>query len=246
MQQNDRDEDVARLSRRALEVAAQEDLFKACEAIESNADAMTVAQVYADAAQRAYREQKSVATMSALAIAGVNYCRRAAAAAERRGDATTRNLKEKAKAIAYNMAANSWPGWGDAGITINRTDLANALHAAAASLRLVEELGLGGNQIGNAHWLIGALHLAAGAHDAAVAAFEKSRAGFAAAGAEEAVLLAEGFRALARKAQPDTRAAGAEETAGVLAALQRKATDDAAVYAGQIETAERILLTGAD
>ena len=51
-------------------------------------------------------------------------------------------LKTKAKVIAYNAAANGWPGWGDDGIVITQSHIEEAFdlakgekHARAMGLR---------------------------------------------------------------------------------------------------------------
>lgn len=238
------EEELARLCNEALKVAADGDVPSACNAIESRSDHHTIAQVYAKASQTAYLECKSVQTMAALSNAGIRYCLDSAEALANEDRESALKMKESAKNIAYNMAANSWPGWGDEGVVIGQADLAAGLQAAAVSLRLVQELELGSSQIGNAHWIIGALHLAAGSMDEAIAAFEMSRAAFLHAKEDDSVLLADGFIALTRKARPETREAGAEETAQVLETMKSKGTEDAAFFAGQIETADLILVSG--
>lgn len=236
-------EALAKLSDEILDLVARDGIFTACSAIESNPDEMTVARVYSTVAQAAYVKCKNVPMMAALATAGIHFCLRTADARTADSEAMAPKLKETAKVIAYNMAANTWPGWGDEGIVINPTDLAAALEAATVSLRLVEELDLGSSQVGNAHWIIGALHLAAGTHDKAIAAFVKSRAAFADTEEKVSILLAEGFIALTKKARRETREIGAKETEKILIALKAVGTEDAGFYAEQIETADRILVS---
>jgi len=238
------EEELARLSSEALEVAAHGDVPSACNTIESCSDQHTIAQIYAKASQTAYSERKSVQIMAALSNAGIRYCLDSAEAFASEDQKSALKMKEVAKIIAYNMATNSWPGWGDEGIVIGQADLAAGLEAAAVSLQLVEELELGSSQIGNAFWIIGALHLAAGSNDKAIAAFEMSRAAFLDAGEDDSILLTDGFIALTRKARPETCKAGAEETAQVLETLKSKGTKDAGFFAGQIETADLILVFG--
>lgn len=238
------EEELARLSSEALEVAAHGDVSSACNAIESCSDQHTIAQLYARASQAAYLERKSVQIMAALTNAGVRYCLDSAEALASEDHKSALKMKEVAKTIAYNMATNSWPGWGDEGIVIGQADLAAGLEAAVISLQLVEELELGSSQVGNAHWIIGALQLAAGSNEEAITAFEMSRAAFLDAEEDNSVLLADGFIALTRKAQSETWKVGTEETAQVLETLKSKGTEDASFFAGQIETADLILVSG--
>jgi len=49
-------------------------------------------------------------------------------------------LRTAAKRMAYNVAANCWPGWGDEGVVIEAAHIDVGLELAMLSLRLVEEL----------------------------------------------------------------------------------------------------------
>ena len=122
-------------------------------------------------------------------------------------------LKTKAKAIAYNAAANSWPGWGDEGSSSSHRTSRMDLDLAQRSLDLVEELKLGHRQLGTSQWLVGALHLAAGRSDEAIAAPTRARDAYGAGGERASELLALGYLALARSRQgtPERHRAELEE-----------------------------------
>ena len=81
-----------------------------------------------------------------------------------------RQLKNNAKVIAFNAAANSGPGWGGEGVVIKQEHIQDATDLALRSLQLVEELELGHEQVGYGLWLIGALQLAGGQSDEAISA----------------------------------------------------------------------------
>ena len=49
--------------------------------------------------------------------------------------------------MAYNVAANCWPGWGDEGVVIEAAHIDVGLELAMLSLRLVEELGQGPSSV---------------------------------------------------------------------------------------------------
>ena len=63
---------------------------------------------------------------------------------------TAAGLKKIARMIAFNVGANSWPGWGDDGVEISPDQRQAGSEAATLSLRLVNELNLGPSQIGKA------------------------------------------------------------------------------------------------
>ena len=108
---------------------------------------------------------------------------------------------ESAKKAGACAAADSWPGWGDEGIVITQLHIANGLELAQRSLELVEHLKLGHRQVGTSQWLVGALHLAAGRSDEAIAAPTRARDAYGAGGERASELLALGYLALARSRQ---------------------------------------------
>ncbi|MBV9631621.1 MAG: hypothetical protein JO230_26230 [Xanthobacteraceae bacterium] len=185
----------------ALGHADSNDLAAMQSVLEADADAAEVAQRYADMAQALYRERKNVTQMLAVAKAGVAYCLKAAEGAAAEDPAAAAALKTKAKVIAYNAAANSWPGWGDEGIVIEPLHIEEASGLAARSLELVEDLKLGHRQVGTSEWLVGALHLAAGRSNDAIAALTRAHDAYAGGGEHTSALLALGYLALARSRQ---------------------------------------------
>jgi len=125
-------------------------------------------------------------------IAGVAYC---CATASRLDDKRAHFL-EQAKIIAYNLGANTWPGWDDPGVDLSPTDLAIGRDAAAFSLALVEELDLGDAQRANGLWLVAAHDLAAGDHATAKDNFGSAGAAYAAAGETASAAMSAAYGAL--------------------------------------------------
>jgi hypothetical protein len=225
---------------KALGYAASNDLAAMRSVLEADADAAEIAQRYADVAQALYREHRNVTQMLAVAKAGIAYCLGAAERAAAKDPAAAAMLKTKAKVIAYNAAANSWPGWGDEGIVITQSHIEEASGLAARSLDLVEDLKLGHRQLGTSQWLVGALHLAAGRSDDAVAALTRAREAYAAGGERASELLALGYLALARRGQgtPERHRAGLEE---ICQQLQKDGSPQAMAFVNQLRTADRLL-----
>jgi hypothetical protein len=220
----------------ALRLADSNELTAMRSVLEADADAAEIAQRYADVAQALYRERKNVTQMLAVAKAGIGYCLSAAA----KDQAAAAALKTKAKAIAYNAAANSWPGWGDEVIVIEPAHIEEASGLAARSLALVEELNLGHRQLGTSQWLIGALHLAAGRSDDAITALTRARDAYAAGGERVSELLALGYVTLARSRQgtPERYRTELEE---ICRQLQNDGSPQAMAFVNQLRTADRLL-----
>jgi hypothetical protein len=224
----------------ALRLADSNELTAMRFVLAAGADAADIAQRYADVTQALYRERKNVTQMLAVAKMSITYCLGAAERAAATDPAAAAALKTKAKAIAYNAAANSWPGWGDEGIIIKPSHLEEASGLAARSLELVEDLNLGPRQVGTSQWLVGALHLAAGRSDDAIATLSRARDAYAAGGERVAELLALGYLALARRRQgtPERHRNEMEE---ICQQLQKNGSPQAMAFVNQLRTADRLL-----
>ena len=218
----------------ALRLADSNELTAMRSVLEAGADPTDIAQRYADVAQALYRERKNVTQMLAVAKAGIAYCLSAAA----EDPAAAAALKTKA--IAYNAAANSWPGWGDEEIVIEPSHIEEASDLAARSLELVEDLNLGHRQLGTSQWLVGALHLASGRSDDAIATLSRARDAYAAGGERVPELLALGYLALARGRQgtPERHRNELEE---ICQQLQKDGSPQAIAFVNQLRTADRLL-----
>jgi hypothetical protein len=147
-------------------------------------------------------------------------------------------LRMAAKTLAFNVAANCWPGWGDDGVVIEAADIEEGLQLAKLSLGLVQELALGQHQHGNAFWLVGALDLAAGRTEAAIASFDSARACFLSGGEQLEVLLGDGYRAIALCADGEEADVRLDQVVGQ---LQQNGSEKAKFFIGQLRTAARIL-----
>jgi hypothetical protein len=206
--------------------------------LEAGKDAVTVSANYIRFAQSLYKERKDVSRMLDAARRGIAYSLDAAARNEL--EVTAARLKENAKTIAFNAAANCWPGWGD-DVIIEPTHLIEAVDLAGQCLRLVEELKLGNIRLGRAYWLIGALALARGLGGDADEAFEHAQSAFHAEGAHASELMVQGYRALSRMRQPRFEDLGAVEFSVVRQRLTEDGSKEALFYLQQLMTADRLL-----
>jgi hypothetical protein len=229
--------DAAALAARARAAFQADGIEPAVALLADHADPEVAGRAFAKFGQTLYRDHKDVSAMIRVAQTGIAYCLDRAAEDPARAAA----LRRQGQIIAFNSAANCWPGWGDDGIAIDSAQLAAGVRLAAASAALVAELELPELAQGNAQWLIGALDFAAGRHAAALAAEDRAAVLYRAGGHGVCALMAEGYAALIRKADPVLGGDGAEALAKVLAALRAEGSDDSSFFAKQLVTAERIL-----
>ena len=179
--------------------------------------------------------------MVLAARAGIQFCLDRAAQLDQGDEPAAAQLRGQAKAIAYNLGANCWPGWLDAGILITATERAIGLDAARLNLRLALELKRAAEPLGHAHWLLGAQLLAAGKHDQAAAEFLAAAQQFGQAGKPTEQQMARAYEALTRWLQHASDSSRREALDKILADLQALATDDARFFAGQVRTAAKAL-----
>lgn len=107
---------------------------------------MTAADLHA-AAKAAYWQDKDLRKAIELAQKGI----RAAADAGDQGEE---------KAINYDLASFCWPGWDESGIQIHSSELALGATAADRNLELAIVLNRPAVAMANAHFMVGAYHLA--------------------------------------------------------------------------------------
>jgi hypothetical protein len=96
----------------ALDLLAAGNVSAAVAAITAVVDIPVALQALAQLCQRAYRDLKSVPTMTALAWEAIGFGLKCAAASPDSESAS--RYRAGARAIAYNAGANCWPGWDDA------------------------------------------------------------------------------------------------------------------------------------
>jgi hypothetical protein len=225
---------------RALEHAASGDFARAQHCLESESDSEVVGARYAELTKTLYARNKDVHGMIALGRAGIDYQLRQAKRVAADDAALSVGLRKEAKRLAFNVAANCWPGWGDDGVVIEAAHIEEGLRLAKLSLGLVQELALEQRQLGNAFWLVGALDLAAGRTETAMASFDRAHACFLSDGERLEVLLAEGYQAIALSATTAGERADVRLDE-VVGQLQQDGSEKAEFFARQLRTAARTL-----
>ncbi|BCM89692.1 hypothetical protein IAD21_01539 [Abditibacteriota bacterium] len=188
----------------ALELYSREDVLKTLMHLATLKPDIDVLKACEELATKIYWEKKDLAGVVAISLFGLSLGWRSAE--------SLNDNKEKApilsitKAIAYNLASFTWPGWDEDGIQIGPTDLVLGLSAAKINLHLAHRLAKGPLPLSRAHWMLGAQYLAHEEYALADTEFALSANSAIEAKEEAEVLLAEGFQALARllgKLDPD-------------------------------------------
>ena len=95
--------------------------------------------------------------------------------------------------MAYNLAANTWAGWGEGVGDIEERHRRLGLEAARLAVALAAEARLGPERRRNGYWILGAQLIAAGDLGAAADAFRTSRDLADEAGLAQAALMASGW-----------------------------------------------------
>jgi hypothetical protein len=180
---------------------------------------------YQVAASKAYRVDKDLPAMIAVMRAAIQF---ASLEAQRLPEHRER-LLGAAKAMAYNLGANTWPGWNEDGIQPNETDRWFGKDAARLNLRLAIELDRGPVPLCNAHWLLGAHALADRLLSEAIGQFELGRDYAVSAGRGDLEWMCRGYIAIAGDGHAQT-----VELAACVDELKAIGTDDANFFAAQL------------
>jgi hypothetical protein len=217
-----------------LTLCRDTDTYAAIELLAAQPPA-DAAVVYKKAQSALYWKARDVPAMIPLSRAGIQHGLTAAPLAADPADAT--KIWHNAKAMAFDLASFTWPGWDEPGIPLTASDCAVGLDAARLNLRLAFSLDRPDRGKANAHWILGAHQLITGEFDRAVESFQAAQP-YAVSGADPLLeQMLQGYILLARvlKNRNDAAARAAFDTA--VAALAANPTDDAQAYASQLTTA---------
>ncbi|MCA9054757.1 MAG: hypothetical protein KDA75_13030 [Planctomycetaceae bacterium] len=219
--------------------------FQACLAVERDRAPLEAVRLYHAVAAAAYSDRKDVRGTIALSRAGIQLGLTTAEQVAATDPMQAEELRGAAKAIAYNLGANLWPGWEDEGIELTPSDIATGLEAAQLNLRLAEELNRPPLPRSNAHWLVGAQELARGDCTAAEHQFDLARRQSEAAENPAYVLSSRGYMAVARLKQRPGDAAASAEFDEAVGGLKQLDTDDSRFFADQLVSVRSFFVNNA-
>ena len=153
--------------------------------------------------------------------------------AERHPEAAE-EYRRSAVVMTYNLAADTWPGWGPGqAAAVTEAHRRLGLAAARQNVALAADLGLPPERRRNGYWILGAQLLANGDNAAATAAFAQSRDLAAEAESDSGRLMAQGWIHMAAILAGDD----AQGELEAVTAKLREMGDEGAFYAGQYEAA---------
>lgn len=216
------------------------DTFKAIEFINDQGKPQLVAKRYADLVNDLYWQEKTLPDVVTIARAGIQYSLTKAQELAESDSAGAAQLKGTAKAIAYNLASYTWPGWDEKGIVISQADLIAGLDAAKLNLRLAIELNKGPKPLSMAYWALGAQYLAVGEYEEAVGAFDSSKEKAKEGKDRTSELLALGYIGVARIAEGTKKAKGQKQLDEAIAGLEKLKTEDSKFFADQLRTVLKV------
>ncbi len=150
----------------------------------------------------------------------------------------------RVKAIAYNLASFTWPGWGEEGIVVRKADREQGVTAADLNLRLAKKLDRGSKALSAAYWIVGAHQLTSGEPSTAAMSFERAKHYAGKAGDRPGELMNRGYIgvALALGGKPMD---GMGTIRSAISQLEAEGSGDALFYAAQLADVGRRLI-GAD
>lgn len=208
------------------------DVMAAVEYLNSRGEPGDVARQYSQIVKDLYWKNR-ISELAAIGRCGIQYCYIQASAAKNPVD--KEYFMAYAKTIAYDVAANTWPAWGDKGITMTDTDRLAGLDCAKTNLRLALYLNRDDFHLGNAQWILGAHYMVDRKFTHAILAFMKARAHFKNSGNTEFILMAEGYIAITEFVKRPSQAGG-NKIMDVVIKLKGLETEDADFFAVQLET----------
>jgi hypothetical protein len=145
-----------------------------------------------EAAIKAARKAGDIAALLPLAAETIRQLESLAATAS---PSDQKNLLSAARRIAYNAAADAFPGWESPPPARTKGELLAARDLSIKCAELDVRIAASAKHQANAAWLVGAMDLALGARAAAVTAFRKAESLFAET--LEMAMLNAGYRAIA-------------------------------------------------
>lgn len=222
-------------TKKRLEVS----LESANQWIQSLGSPAEVCDIYDQAVRDLYWLDKGSKSLVVIGRSGIEFCLQSAHRAST--TSASDSFKAQAKTIAYNVAANSWPGWGDDGVVIADEEIKAGLAAAELNLKLALELKKPDDKVAGAYWLLSALQLALGLYPQSLASIDQGIFYSQKTADPLPIAFNEGFKSLVLLASGEM-AAGKALYARATTQLQNLKSEDAQSYLGQLATAKRIFV----
>lgn len=229
------EEDQMSIKDQALKLIKANQHHQALELIESQQDILKVAETYSAVVKEVYWMDKNGSNVVYFGKAGVVYSLKKSQEYKKSDNKLSLEMKAWAKTLAYDVAANTWPGWGDPGVVISSEEMEEGLNMAKLNLVLALELNKPKDKVAIAHWMIGAHLLAKKEFGLAIGAFETSQKISFEITDNLSVLLNDGYIGLAKKLRGDED--GPFQFRNAVRSLESMGTEDSKFYASQLKAA---------
>jgi len=234
--QEEDDPERARILEEVKTILRGGDTFEAIEFVNSQGEPEIVADRYFDLVMDFYWKERALSELIVFAKAGIQYSLTKAQELGEEDSEKAVKLRSIGKAMAYNLASFTWPGWNEEGIILSEGDLATGLDAAKLNLRLAHELSKPASAVSAAHWVLGAQYLAGGSCDEAIEAFALAREKAREADDAASEWMNLGYIGIARITEGSEKTEGEKEFREAIEGLQRIDTKDAQFYMEQLES----------
>ena len=160
---------------RVLEIISGDDYPAVSVYLEKQGEPLQVMDTYSNVVKKLYFAEKGAKSLVIVGKAGIAYCEAKAKSIFETDPDLAYKYRSWAKTIAYDISANTWPGWNDEGVVISAEDMAEGKKMAEFNLKMANELNKPQDKIAIAYWLLGAHEIAAQAYSKAIIAFEKGK-----------------------------------------------------------------------
>lgn len=152
----------------------EHDSVAVCATLSNRPDPVDTMALVRSLVRHCYWTRKDLPRVVMVARCGIQLGLDRAAALERADDASTAHaVRSEVKALCYDLASFTWPGWEEDGVLITINDTTIGLDAARANVRLADELDKGDLARSRAQWMLGGQLLEAGDYDGAAAAYRE-------------------------------------------------------------------------
>jgi len=200
------------------------DSYEAIELIHKVGEPAAVADSYLELVKHLYWKERALPEVVTIARAGIQYCLTRAQDVPEGESELAATLRGTAKALAYNLASFTWPGWEEEGIVITPPDLMVGLDAAKL------------NVLSAAHWALGAQYVAAGKYDEAMNAFSTAEQKAREAEDDASVFMNLGYLGIARILEGSGRKEGEKQLKEAVEGLKKLNTEDSRFFADQLKS----------
>ncbi|MBN2381297.1 tetratricopeptide repeat protein [bacterium] len=229
-----RKETRAEVLKKVLELQTKNDSGVIVKYIQGLGDSKVIAQTCFDLIMDLYN-QKSIDTMILVGKTGIDLCLAQAERIKEKEPIQSQRLRRIAQMMAFNLAANTWPGWGEQGITLNSEHQKFGLEMALLDYKMATDMDYPPDKIANSLWIIGAHYLAKAEYAEARSMFEQAKTKAEKAGQPDFVLMLEGYRNMTDVLSGSETARS--ELSRTVNALRQSQGEDALFFADQLETA---------